>query len=79
MGLWGIYKSNICLGIFSLLEFVSLTDKVKVDQNLDLALYNSKYDIRNSNHSFTKQINRAVWGLICSYHFPMAESLQFLT
>lgn len=39
-----------------LLEFVSLTDKVKVEQNLDLALYNSKYNIRNSNRHFTKQI-----------------------
>lgn len=71
MGLWGIYKSNICLEGFTLLEFVSITDKVKVDQNLDLAFYNSQY--KKEQLQFHKT-NRAGWGLICSYLFPVAES-----
>lgn len=29
---------------------------MKVGQNLDLALRNSKYNIRNSNYSFTEEI-----------------------
>lgn len=73
MGLRGIYKSNICLEGFTLLEFVSLIDKVKVDKNLDLPFYNSQYKKEQSQFHKT---NRPGWGLICSYLFPVSESCK---